>query len=494
MRVAYFDCASGISGDMTLGALVDAGVDGAAIARAIESLGLPGSVSFETVKRCGMRATYAKVIAPDEHAHRHLHHIDAIIDRSSLTDRQKHLAKSIFRKLGEAEADSHGVPIEKVHFHEVGAIDSIIDIVGAAVGLDLLGVDEIMASPVTTGTGFVQVAHGRMSVPAPATAFLLKGVPLAASVVEMELTTPTGAAILATTVSRFGPLPAMTITQIGTGAGTKDLKSQPNVLRLIVGDLVESRVTDQVTVLETNLDDATGELVGHVAGLLFAAGALDVYTTPIYMKKNRPAVMLSVICDPVRAHEMESILFNETETLGVRHSHWGRTILPRRAAIVKTEFGPIAGKAFWRSESDTKRFSPEHDACSEAARSHGVTLRTVQEAARQAWRAGAWEWAEAEAAKPVTSTHHDHGHSHSHDHGHSHSHIHSHSHQHTHADGTTHSHEHGHQHSHEHSHGPGHTHDHDHGHSANHPHSHGHDHEHEHEHEHNHGHGHGHQH
>ena len=396
MRVAYFDCASGISGDMTLGALVDAGVSGEAISKAIASLGLAGGVTFEIVKRCGMRATYANVDAPHEHVHRHLHHIDSIIDRSILTDRQKALAKSIFRKLGEAEADSHGVPIEKVHFHEVGAIDSIIDIVGAAVGLDLLGVDEVLASPVPTGTGFIQVAHGRMSVPAPATAFLLKGVPLAASLVEMELTTPTGAAILATTVSRFGPLPAMTITQIGTGAGTKDLKSQPNVLRLIVGDLVESRLTDQVTVLETNLDDATGELIGHVSTLLLEAGALDVYSTPIYMKKSRPAVMLSVICDPIRAHQMESILFNETETLGVRHSHWSRSILPRRAAIVRTEFGPIAGKAFWRSETDTKRFSPEHDACAEAAKSHGVTLRTVLEAARHAWKSGDWQWTESD--------------------------------------------------------------------------------------------------
>ena len=436
MRVAYFDCASGISGDMTLGALVDAGVSGEAISKAIASLGLAGGVKFETVKRCGMRATYAHVDAPHEHVHRHLHHIDAIIDRSILTDRQKALAKSIFRKLGEAEADSHGVPIEKVHFHEVGAIDSIIDIVGAAVGLDLLGVDEVLASPVPTGTGFIQVAHGRMSVPAPATAFLLKGVPLAASLVEMELTTPTGAAILATTVSRFGPLPAMTITQIGTGAGTKDLKSQPNVLRLIVGDLVESRVTDQVTVLETNLDDATGELIGHVSGLLLGAGALDVYSTPIYMKKGRPAVMLSVICDPIRAHQMESILFNETETLGVRHSHWSRSILPRRAAIVRTEFGPIAGKAFWRSENDTKRFSPEHDACADAAKSHGVTLRTVLEAARHAWKSGDWQWTESDkpadqpdqaapSAHTNDQTHSPDQHRHSgHDHGQGHHHHH----------------------------------------------------------------------
>ncbi len=458
MRVAYFDCASGISGDMTLGALVDAGVSGEAISKAIASLGLAGGVKFETVKRCGMRATYANVDAPHEHVHRHLHHIDAIIDRSILTDRQKALAKSIFRKLGEAEADSHGVPIEKVHFHEVGAIDSIIDIVGAAVGLDLLGVDEVLASPVPTGTGFIQVAHGRMSVPAPATAFLLKGVPLAASLVEMELTTPTGAAILATTVSRFGPLPAMTITQIGTGAGTKDLKSQPNVLRLIVGDLVESRLTDQVTVLETNLDDATGELIGHVSTLLLEAGALDVYSTPIYMKKGRPAVMLSVICDPIRVHQMESILFNETETLGVRQSQWNRTILPRRAAVVQTDFGPIKGKAFWRSETDTKRFSPEHDDCAQAATAHGETLRTVLEAARQAWRAGHWQWSETEqaaeqkasATNPAHEHTHDHGPAHNHDHSHPHDHSHDQTHspdQHRHS-GHDHGHEHGHHHPH----------------------------------------------
>jgi uncharacterized protein (TIGR00299 family) protein len=453
MRVAYFDCASGISGDMTLGALVDAGVDGAAIAAAIASLGLPGGVEFVTTKRCGMRATYAKVDAPHEHAHRHLHHIDAIIDRSSLTQRQKELAKKIFRKLGEAEADSHGVPIEKVHFHEVGAIDSIIDIVGAAVGLDLLGVDEIMASPVPTGTGYIQVAHGRMSVPAPATAFLLKGVPLAPSVVEMELTTPTGAAILATTSTRFGPLPAMTIDRIGTGAGTKDLKSQPNVLRIIVGELVEASARDQVAILETNLDDATGELIGHVSDLLFKAGALDVFTVPIYMKKSRPAVLLSVICDPIRAHEMESILFEETETLGVRRSLWERSILPRKAGIARTEFGPIPGKAFWRSESGTKRFSPEHDACAAAAIAHGVTLRTVQEAARQAWRSGDWDWVAEPEAKEAA---------HSHDHGHSH-HHHDHEHGHSHDLGHTHSHDHSHDHGHHHPHS-GHDHGHPHRH------------------------------
>lgn len=450
MRVAYFDCASGISGDMTLGALVDAGVDANAIINALASLGLPGGVEFVTVKRCGMRATYAKVDAPHEHVHRHLHHIDAIIDKSTvLTDRQKTRAKAIFRKLGEAEAHSHGVPIEKVHFHEVGAIDSIYDIVGAAVGLDLLGVDAVYASPVPTGNGFIQVAHGRMSVPAPATAFLLKGVPLAASVLDMEMTTPTGAAILASTANQFGVMPAMTISQIGVGAGTKDVPSQPNVLRILVGELAESRITDQVTVLETNLDDSSGELVGYVSARLFEAGALDVYATPIYMKKNRPAVILSVICDPVRAHEMESILFRETETLGVRQSRWSRTILPRRAAVVITQFGPISGKAFWRSEHDDKRFSPEHDTCAELAKANNVPLNTIHDAARRAWDQGDWQWAVAEhagehpaAAAPEPTTLHIHTHaephSHSHDHGHHHPHT-----------GHDHGNEHGHHHPHE---------------------------------------------
>jgi pyridinium-3,5-bisthiocarboxylic acid mononucleotide nickel chelatase len=467
MRLAYFDCASGISGDMTLGALVDAGVDGEAIKKAIESLGLPGGVVFETVKRCGMRATYANVTAPHEHVHRHLHHIDAIIDKSTvITDRQKALAKAIFRKLGEAEANSHGVPIEKVHFHEVGAIDSIIDIVGAAVGLDLLGVDAIFASPVPTGTGYIQVAHGRMSVPAPATAFLLKGVPLAPSTLEMEMTTPTGAAILATTAKHFGPLPALTISSIGTGAGTKDVKTQPNVLRIIVGELAEARVTDQVTLLETNLDDTSGELVSYVSSLLFTAGALDVYATPIYMKKNRPAVMLSVLCDPIRAHEMESILFRETETLGIRQTRWSRTILPRRAAVVNTEFGPISGKAFWRSEHDDKRFSPEHDTCAELARAGNVPLSAVHEAARKAWSAGSWQWAETaedetKAAASHSHQHHGHGHSHDHSHDHGHSHDHSHSHEHSHDHGHSHHHHHhGHDHGHHHhEHGKEHGHD-----------------------------------
>ncbi len=217
VRLAYFDCFSGIAGDMTLAALVDAGVDRKAIQEAVASLGLPCELTFENVRRGGFRATYAKVVAPHEHVHRHWHHIEAIIDKSSLTARQKDLAKRIFLKLGEAEASVHGIDLSKIHFHEVGAVDSIVDIVGSAVGLDLLGVDRFEASPVPTGRGWVKAAHGRMPLPAPATAELLRGVPLAESMVDMELTTPTGAAILTTVVERFTSFPALTIESIGLG-------------------------------------------------------------------------------------------------------------------------------------------------------------------------------------------------------------------------------------------------------------------------------------
>ena len=251
-----------------------------------------------------------------------------------LTTRQKDTARRIFTALAEAEARVHGLPVEEIHFHEVGAADSIADIVGAAVGFDLLGVERIVASPVPTGMGKVKIAHGECSIPAPATAELLKGIPLAASAVEGELTTPTGAAILATLVDSFGPLPAMKIERIGYGAGQKDFAGQPNILRLLVGEAVDTAgaaplphtfLSDAVCVLETNLDDITGEIVGYSISRLWDAGALDVYTTPIQMKKNRPAVKLTVLCRPEDAPAMEEILFAETTTLGVRSWTASRT-------------------------------------------------------------------------------------------------------------------------------------------------------------------------
>jgi hypothetical protein len=387
VRIGYFDCFSGISGDMTLGALVDAGVDPRALTAAVASLGLSGSLAFETVRRGGFRATYARVDAPEEHAHRHLHHIEDLIDRSTLTPRQNELARRIFRKLGEAEAAVHGVDIRKIHFHEVGAVDSIVDIVGAAVGLDLLGVDRFEASPVPTGRGWVRAAHGKMPLPAPGTAELLKGVPLADSDVEMELTTPTGAAILTTVAERFGPLPAMTIATIGLGAGTREVAGQANILRLFVGDAAPLPADgDRVWVLETNLDDLPGEIVGYTTARLMEAGALDAFLTPIQMKKNRPGVMVTVLCDEPHIPEMETILFRETTTLGVRRYPVSRHKLKRRATEVPTRFGPIKGKLGWRDDRPPA-FSPEHDDCARAAAAHGVALRDVYDAAHAAYLA-----------------------------------------------------------------------------------------------------------
>ncbi|HEY2250823.1 MAG TPA: nickel pincer cofactor biosynthesis protein LarC, partial [Planctomycetaceae bacterium] len=325
MRVAYLDCSSGISGDMTVAALIDAGVDAGQLRTAIESLGLPG-VKFTTrpVMRCAFRAVHLSIEHPEQHAHRHLSDIVKIVDSASaVTPRQKDLAKRIFEAIAAAEAKVHGTTIDKIHFHEVGAIDSIVDIVAAAVGFDLLGADEIVCSPVPTGRGQVRIAHGVCTVPTPGTAELLQGVPLVDVPVDAELTTPTGAAILKTVVTRFGPLPAMTIDNIGYGAGTKDFPDRANVLRLVVGESAQANVaasphSDQVYVLETNLDDVSGEVIGYTKQKLLAAGALDVYSTGIQMKKDRPGILLAVICRPQERERLEEILFAETGTFGVR--------------------------------------------------------------------------------------------------------------------------------------------------------------------------------
>jgi len=384
VRLAYFDCFSGIAGDMTLAALVDGGVDRRAIQDAVASLGLPCELTFETVRRGGFRATYAKVVAPHEHVHRHWHHIEAIIDKSSLTPRQKDLAKRIFLKLGEAEAKVHGIDLSKIHFHEVGAVDSIVDIVGSAVGLDLLGVDRFEASPVPTGRGWVKAAHGRLPLPAPATAELLRGVPLAESMVDNELTTPTGAAILTTVVERFTSFPALTIESIGLGAGTREFPEQANILRLFVGTTQLPASSDRVWVLETNLDDIPGEVVGYTMTKLMEAGALDAFVTPIQMKKNRPGVMVSVICDEPKIPTLEDLLFRETATFGIRRYPVGRHKLKRQAIEIETKFGSLRGKLGWLGERPPT-FSPEYDDCARIAAEKAVPLREVYDAAHAAY-------------------------------------------------------------------------------------------------------------
>jgi uncharacterized protein (TIGR00299 family) protein len=385
MRIAYLDCQSGISGDMTLSALVDAGVPLADVQAGLDSLGIAG-LRLETseVKKKGFRALKLTIHHEPEHAHRHVHHITDMIDQSALSEPQKTLAKSIFMRLGEAEAKVHGTTIRKVHFHEVGAVDSIADIVGSAIAWDLLKVERVVASPVPTGKGVVEIAHGRCSIPAPATAELLTGIPLAPSDVEAELTPPTGAAIVATLAQSFGPVPPMTIERIGYGAGERELETQPNLLRLLVGQTGDGPTGEQLWMVETNLDDATGELVGYCSERLWEAGALDVYITPIQMKKNRPGVVLSVLCEPIVVEPIEAVLFAETTTLGVRRWPVHRRKLERRMHKVATPWGPVEGKlATLPGRSPT--FSPEYESCRRVAIEHRVPLRVVMEAARSAF-------------------------------------------------------------------------------------------------------------
>lgn len=387
MRIAYLDCASGISGDMMLGVLVDAGVELEVLQAGIDSLGLPScQLAVEEAKKRGFRALQLTVEHEPEHAHRHLHHIVEMIDRSSLSESQRELALSIFQKVAEAEAKVHGTTIEKVHFHEVGAVDSIADIVGSAIGWDTLGVDRVLCSPVPTGTGFVNIAHGRCAIPAPATAEILKGVPLAASDVEGELTTPTGAALVATLVDEFGPLPAMDITSIGYGAGQSDFQ-HPNILRLLIGETSQSTTqSDTIVLLETNLDDLTGEMLGYCAEQLWAAGALDVAASPLQMKKNRPGVLLSVQCRPADSDRLAQIIFRETTTLGLRRSTVQRLTLPRRSESVSTDWGDIEGIVAQLPDG-TERFSPEFASCQRIADKHKVPLSEVYAAARGSFAA-----------------------------------------------------------------------------------------------------------
>ena len=432
MRIAYLDCASGISGDMTVAALIDAGVDVAAIRAGIESLNLTGVVvHVDEVMRGGFRAKHFRVEHPEQHAHRHLSDIQRIINKSDgLTDNQRDLALRIFGAVAQAEAAVHGTTIEKIHFHEVGAIDSIVDITAAAIGFDLLGVDEIVCSPIPTGRGLVRIAHGVCTVPTPGTMELLKGVPLVDVPVEAELTTPTGAAIIKTVVDRFADsLPEMTVDAVGYGAGTRDFDDRANLLRLLIGESsAAAGSVDTVMLLETNLDDATGEVIGYTKRALLTAGALDVYTTSIQMKKDRPGVMLSVICNPDDVGALETILFNETSTFGIRRQLIQRSVRQRAEYTVETDFGPVKGKLGWRPE-EPAIFTPEYEDCVEIAKAHDLPLQDVYMAAKVAFLLEDHDDDEDDCEDDGEHDHdcaHDHDHDHSHDHDHDHSHDHDH--------------------------------------------------------------------
>jgi uncharacterized protein (TIGR00299 family) protein len=389
VRAVHFDCFSGISGDMTLGALLDTDPSGSLegqIRAALDSLGLPIKFHAEKIRKGGFAATQVRIDAPEESKHRHLPDVEAILGRGALSEPQRDLALRIFRKLAQAEATAHGMPLERVHFHEVGALDSIADIAGVAVALDLLEVRKFTSRSVPTGTGTVKCAHGIMPIPAPGTAELLRGVPLAPSSIAAELTTPTGAAILATVVQQWCESPVMTVERIGHGAGQRDFLEQPNLLRVFLGEAAEGtnpEESDRVWILETNLDDVPAEVIGYTFEQLFAAGALDVFTTPILMKKNRPGVMLSVLAPAASLAVLEAVLFRETETFGIRRYPVERNKLRREAVVVQTPWGPVQGKRGWR-EGGASVFTPEYEDCARIARQHGVALREVYAAARRA--------------------------------------------------------------------------------------------------------------
>ncbi len=385
-KTLHIDCFSGISGDMMLAGLIDVGVPEEVVRQGVESLGLPGKLLVERVRKGGFAAVKIKVDTPHEHAHRHLSHIKKIIDAGSITEGAKQIAYRLFEKLGEAEAASHGIPIEKVHFHEVGAVDSIFDFVGIAIAFDWLKPTRVTCSPVPTGQGFVDCEHGRLPVPAPAVARLLTGIPLAATSIASELTTPTGAAVAATLVDEFTSLPPAVIEKVGIGSGTKDFAEQPNILRLILGKGAAEQASsaDVVWQLETNIDDVPAEILGYTSERLLGIGALDVFLVPIQMKKNRPAVILSVLCDERNRSVIEQVIFEETGTLGIRRTKVERTKLERESVSVMSPWGLVAGKVAWNEQ--TKVFTPEYEPCAKIARDHGVPLRTVYEAVRAAWK------------------------------------------------------------------------------------------------------------
>jgi pyridinium-3,5-bisthiocarboxylic acid mononucleotide nickel chelatase len=388
MKLAYFDCFSGVSGDMTLGALLDAGVSLDLLRTGLNALDLSGwELASEKVWKNGMAATYLKVRAEDSTTHRSLTAILDILDKSTLPASVKERASSIFKKLGEAEAAVHDVPLEKIHFHEVGAVDAIIDIVGACVGFNALGIERFACSPLNVGGGTAKMAHGVLPVPAPATARLLMGKPTYSTGIQKELVTPTGAAIVSTLCDAFGPQPAMQVSAIGYGAGTADLEGQPNVLRLMIGEATthsEVGRTETIRVLEANLDDMNPQIYGYFMEKALAAGALDVYSTPVQMKKNRPGMLVTVLCKLQDAESLTKLLFEETTTLGVRSHTADRRVLPREFVKVATQFGEVHVKVA-RVNGRIQHAAPEFDDCRKLAEEKHVPLHRVMDEAMRAW-------------------------------------------------------------------------------------------------------------
>jgi uncharacterized protein (TIGR00299 family) protein len=400
MKLAYFDCFSGISGDMTLGALVDAGCAVEHLRSELCGLQVSGwELTAEKVWKNGMAATYVKVVTEDQSKHRSLSAILEILEKSQLTAGVRDRAGAIFRKLGEAEARVHDVAVEKIHFHEVGAVDAIVDIVGACIGFHALGIERFACSPLNVGGGTAKMAHGVLPVPAPATANLLQGKPTYSNGVQRELVTPTGAAIVATLCDLFGPQPAMTVSAIGYGAGTADLEGQPNVVRIMVGEAVgkgeekgaqagvPALLDEEIAVVEANLDDMNPQIYGYFLEKALGAGALDVYTTPVQMKKNRPGTLLTVLCKPQDTNALMSIIFAETTTFGVRTYRAQRRVLPREWVSVATDYGDVRIKVS-RVNGRILHVAPEFEDCKKLAAEKDVPLQRVIASALRSYEKG----------------------------------------------------------------------------------------------------------
>lgn len=387
MRTLHFDCFSGISGDMTVAALVSAGASRANLESAIASLGLPIRLEFEATQR-GSFAALALAVSgppPEEQPHRHLKDILVLLERGELSSQARQMAVDIFQAIGVAEAKVHGVSLDEIHFHEVGALDSIADIVGAAVCYQDLRLEHCSSRSVPTGSGTVKAAHGQMPIPAPATAELLRGVPLAASTIKSELTTPTGAAILKVLVKEWTETPTLRIDAIGYGAGQKDFPQQANLLRVLVGtkDTVAGQA-DEIWEVRCNLDDVSPEIVGYCLERCLAAGAVDAFAQPIQMKKGRPGLLLTALVEEPHRLAVEQVIFQETGTFGLRRQRLQRSKLQREPRTIQTKWGPLPAKMGWQ-EGQPPLLTPEYEGCAKLARETGIPLRHIYEEVQRAW-------------------------------------------------------------------------------------------------------------
>jgi len=397
-RALYFDCFAGASGDMIVGALLDLGLELPALEAKLAGLKLDGyALSAEKVTRSGIAATkFVVKIAPGPHPHRGLQSIKTLIEESALDAKVKADSIRVFEALGRAEAKAHGQPLEDVHFHEVGAVDSIVDIVGTCIALHLLGVEQMVASPLRVGSGTVETEHGLLPIPAPGTAGLLGGVPVYAGEIQGEFLTPTGAALL-TSFCSFGVMPPMKIERTGYGAGSREYPGLPNVLRAIIGESTESgaapgtpqwgeNAATLVTVIETNIDDLNPQTYGYVFQRAFDLGALDVFVTSVQMKKDRPGSMLTVLSQPNKMDALITMLMEETTTLGVRYYEANRQVLARTIETVDTKYGPLRIKVARRGET-VLHFQPEYDDCARAAKALRIPLIEVESEAAARYRA-----------------------------------------------------------------------------------------------------------